>query len=267
MRLAAGLDILRAALADTSITRVTVLSRRELPSTIPTSSKLATFVDSSFPSQSFYTPERLAQLRDHSACIWALGKTSVGMNEEEYTKLTVEYAVEAMGKFLGAGVRGEDGAFRFVYVSGMGAVTEGKGAMWARVKVRIFSSLLYDFVYRPLLTYLTSQGKAETELTSLAQSHSESHPDHKASVVNIRPGYFFPSDSQDAKSIRPLWMRVTDKVLKPVLGMSAMKAYYIDARELGAFAVGSAKGRVEPGLYSNAEMRECVDKWKVAERR
>ena len=135
---AAGLDILRAALADSSITQVTVLSRRDLPSTIPSSPKLSPIIDASFPSPSFYTEERLEQLRDHSACIWALGKTSIGMGEEEYTNLTVGYPVEAMKKFLEAGVKGENGTFRFVYVSGHGAVTEDKGAMWARVKVRTF---------------------------------------------------------------------------------------------------------------------------------
>ena len=59
------------------------------------------------------------------------------MSEEEYTKLTVDYPMDALKALTDAGVQGEDGTFRFVYVSGMGAVTDGNGAMWARVKVSL----------------------------------------------------------------------------------------------------------------------------------
>lgn len=135
---AAGLDILRAAISDTSITGITVFSRRDLPSTIPKTDKLTTIVDKSFPSSSaFYTTERLAQLKDHSACIWALGKTSMGMNEEDYTRLSRDWPVEALKALTDAGAKGEDGVFRFIYVSGMAATTDGTGAMWAQVKVRL----------------------------------------------------------------------------------------------------------------------------------
>lgn len=81
-------------------------------------------------------------------------------------------------------------------------------------------------------------------------------------MINIRPGYFFPSDPQDAQDIRPLWMRVADKVMRPLVS-TFMKPYYIDARDLGTFAVGAAKGRVESGLHLNIDMRKLVEKWKV----
>ena len=39
-------------------------------------------------------------------------------------------------------VKGKDGTFRFVYVSGMGTATDGNGAMWARVKVNLSHKLI-----------------------------------------------------------------------------------------------------------------------------
>ena len=126
---------MRAALADPAITQVTVLSRRPLPSTIPASSKLCFISHSDFSS---YPKELLSgPLAGHSACVWALGKTSQGMAEAEYTTLTRDYPVAALKAFHEAGLKGDDGKpFRFVYVSGEGVDRSGKGwAMFSRVKV------------------------------------------------------------------------------------------------------------------------------------
>ena len=41
----------------------------------------------------------------------------------------------ALKAFIGAGIRGEDGRFSFIYVSGDGANTDEKGVLFARVKV------------------------------------------------------------------------------------------------------------------------------------
>ena len=56
-------------------------------------------------------------------------------------------------------------------------------------------------------------------------------------------------------------MRIGDKLMRPVMS-TFLKSYYIDAQDLGAFAVGAARRRVGPGLYPNIDMRKFVEKWK-----
>ncbi|GAA5990985.1 hypothetical protein JCM11641_007728 [Rhodosporidiobolus odoratus] len=134
----AGAECLRQALLDERITLVTVLSRRALPPHIapsPPSSKLRCIQHSDFTS---YPPSLLAQLRDHDACIWALGHTSQGISERDYEVITVDYALAAAQAFEGlerTKVQGRD-KFVFAYVSGQGAdQREGKASMmFGRVK-------------------------------------------------------------------------------------------------------------------------------------
>ena len=111
-----------------------MLSRRPIPAHIPASEKVTRIEHSNFLE---YPSELLAQLEGHSACIWALGKSSVGMNEEEYTRLTHDFPVTALKTFAEAGSRGEDSKFRFVHISGDGARTDEKGVLFARVKVSL----------------------------------------------------------------------------------------------------------------------------------
>ena len=139
---AAGLGIYRAALTDPSVERITLLLRREMPSwaVLPANAaeKTTTVVIDDF---SVYTPELAAQLAQHDVCIWAQGKSSVGMNEADYTKLTHGYPMALVKALVDAGVgegRAADKPFNFVYMSGARADPTQKGReMWARVKVRL----------------------------------------------------------------------------------------------------------------------------------
>lgn len=82
-----------------------------------------------------YPYELMSRIKDHDACIWALGKSANGVPEQEYTTLTYTYPIEAAKALIGAGVGSEEKPFQFVFVSGDGADQSGKGMMWARVKV------------------------------------------------------------------------------------------------------------------------------------
>lgn len=142
--LAAGLSIFRAALADASITKITVLTRREMPSWAvlpPNASSKADFViQTDFRT---YTPDLARKLAAHDACVWALGKSAVGMNEKDYTELTLEYPLALLNALKEGGVsegRQADKPFRFVYISGENADPEMKSSqMWARVKVHFMA--------------------------------------------------------------------------------------------------------------------------------
>lgn len=83
------------------------------------------------------------QLEVHGACALAQGKSAIGVSEAEYTRFTHDFPLAAFKAFNDAKVRGEDGTFRFVYISGERVDQEEKSrVMFSRVKVRLaFSSL------------------------------------------------------------------------------------------------------------------------------
>lgn len=132
----AGIQTYRTAIQDTSISKITLLIRRPLPSWIPESPKTEVIVLKDFLA---YPDDLPARLAEHNACIWALGTTSVGKVEDEYTKITYGYVMAAVKALQDGGiVKRKDAAnpFRFVFVSGEAAdQTEKSFIMFARVKV------------------------------------------------------------------------------------------------------------------------------------
>lgn len=136
----AGLNVYRAALQDPTITSITLLMRREMPSwaELPAnaSQKTETIIQQDFLS---YSPDVASTLAQHDACIWALGKSARGMSEADYTVITYDYPMALLRAIEEAGVgkdRPADKPFRFLYFSGELADPTGKsGQMWARVKV------------------------------------------------------------------------------------------------------------------------------------
>ncbi len=123
--------------------------RREMPewAVLPpnASEKTTTIVHSNFTS---YPADVSTRLAEHDACIWALGKSSLGFSEADYTVLTYDYPMALIRTLKEAGVgenRPKDKPFRFVYISGEHAdTTEKSSQMWARVKVHIVRSLILE---------------------------------------------------------------------------------------------------------------------------
>ncbi|KAH9837765.1 uncharacterized protein C8Q71DRAFT_560062 [Rhodofomes roseus] len=84
--------------------------------------------DSEYSTFLSYPPDLAKRLAKHDACIWALGKTSVGMNEAEYTQMSHGYVMNAVRALREAGVgegRPEGDPFRVVYISGEDADPSG----------------------------------------------------------------------------------------------------------------------------------------------
>jgi len=218
---AAGIQILRTAIQDESITKVTILTRRHLPQwmDLPQTDKTNVIILDDFLNYPDDLPPRLAQ---HDACIWALGKSSSGISEEEYTKMTHGYlmaAVIALEKGgVGQEMTEEDGSakgrppFRLVFISGEGADQTEKGLMkFARIK-----------------------GRAEKSLLELP-------PSSNIIATIIRPAYFFPTKA-DRNHIRSATGRVINVIATPLLS-TIMPSYYTGVEELGRIAVEFAKGR------------------------
>jgi hypothetical protein len=228
---AAGIQIFRQAVLDAAITKITVLSRRALPSwmDIPKNDKTEVIILKDFLDYPSDLPVRLAE---HDACVWALGKSSVGLSDEEYTRITYDYTMHFVNTLQEAGTKDKTGEpFRFVFISGEGADPSGKSNLkFARIK-----------------------GMTEKALFDLPLSSNI-----KASVM--RPAYFFPSKDHpsDRDNIRSSTARAMDCFMTPIM-KTILPSMYTPIEDLGFFAVEAAKGRwSDEKLFSNSKMRELI---------
>lgn len=143
-----GSAVLAHLLTSPSISHISILSRRPvaLASHEP---KARVIIHKDYET---YPPELLAQLQGATGVIWAQGISSAGMNETDYSKITVDYPVAAakafaripqLGSGEGKGKGKGNGQLNFVYVSGEGADTAEKSRiMFGRVKGRAENALL-----------------------------------------------------------------------------------------------------------------------------
>lgn len=89
-------------------------------------------------------------LKDYDACYYCMGVSAAGMNEADYSRLTYDYTM-ALARTLYKG----NPEMTFIYVSGEGTDSSGKGRMmWARVKGRTENDLMQMgfrqvFAFRP----------------------------------------------------------------------------------------------------------------------
>ncbi|THU82017.1 hypothetical protein K435DRAFT_692397 [Dendrothele bispora CBS 962.96] len=230
---AAGCQIFREAVTDPAVTSITILSRRALPDwltkSIPENDKTNTVIVDDFLKYPANLPPKLAA---HDACIWALGCSSVGKSEEEYTKITYNYVthiIAALGEV--AKTRVDSEPFRFVFVSAAGAdpTKSSSKAMYGRIK-------------------------RETELYLLnLPVESRIRP------IILRPGYFYPEDPNIAKQTRSTAERALSVALRPLVS-NFWSSNYIPTQEIGQFAMKAAKGSWggSEQIFNNNRMRELL---------
>ncbi|EIN08966.1 hypothetical protein PUNSTDRAFT_52399 [Punctularia strigosozonata HHB-11173 SS5] len=172
-------------------------------------------------------------LAQFDGCVWALGKSQVGMKEDEYIRMTHDFPMEAARAIIeakkaakSAGEAEGDKPLRFVYVSGQSADQTGKSwILFARVK-----------------------GKTEADLVKVSEESDGILIPHF-----LRPGYFFP-EAEDARDTRGTFARLTDKIRTPMIS-TFIPNLYIRARSLGQFAVEAAKGTWgNDQIFDNARM-------------
>ena len=93
-----------------------------------------------------------AQLSGYDACFFCLGVASAGLTEEEYRRVTKDYAV-SVAKTLAE----KNAGMTFIFISGAGADSTGKSrTMWARVKGEAENAVLQmpfkdAYVIRPAI--------------------------------------------------------------------------------------------------------------------
>ncbi|GAB7354314.1 hypothetical protein MBLNU459_g4832t1 [Dothideomycetes sp. NU459] len=202
----AGSAILSYCLASPSIGHVSVLSRRPVKAA-EGNPKATVIIHEDFSS--FPSPV-LDKLRGATGCIWAQGKSQIGMTESDYTRLTHDWPLAAATAFADLP---SDGKMKFVYISGEGAdPTEKTRTMFGRIK-----------------------GRCEKDLIALADTKPS------LSAYNLRPAAIDPMGKREVD--RP-WSWTTDfpvAVIGPVL-KTLMPSMHTPTNKLAEIAVQLATG-------------------------
>jgi hypothetical protein len=156
----AGDGILKAAMADPDIKKIHVITRRVSPrieAGVAVGKVQMTLHKDYLDYSSVQT-----QIMDVDAVYWAIGISSVGVDEETYGRIHVDFPMQFVLEWTRVSEKTD---ISFHYISSSD-ISEDSGAMWAREKVR-----------------------AEKSLTGFAEGTS-------LRVINYRPDYIGPTEEE-----------------------------------------------------------------------
>lgn len=150
-----GQGTLEACLRDDTVTEVLVIVRSPTGRTHP---KLREIQHADFTDFTGIAD----QVTGYDACFFCLGVSALGMSEQAYRAVTVDFTLAAARTLLAA-----NPDLAFCYVSGIGA--DGTGTtrmMWARVKGEVENTLLqmtpHAYMFRPAFILPLHGGTAKT---------------------------------------------------------------------------------------------------------
>jgi len=229
-----GSAVLAQLLHSAAITRVSILSRRPIAAT-EGHKKANVIIQSDY---STYPQSVIDQLQDADGCIWAQGKSSMGMTEEDYTELTYDWPLAAAKAFGGMKQKesSSDGRFNFVYVSGEGADQTGKArAMFGRVKGRAEKDLV-DLAGSADSTNLAMYNLRPAGIDG---SDSAAKPDRVVSMPERLAGWMYPA----VKLFAPKWHTPVDSLAKVAIDLAVGDGKPLKA-EAGVEADGRTLGNV-----------------------
>lgn len=131
----AGDGILKAALADPVIDTVHVITRRATPRIEEgvAAGKVQMTVHMDYTD---YAAVR-EQVADSDAVFWAIGLSSVGVDEQTYARIHVDFPMRFVEEWLEVSTKAE---MSFHYISSSD-ISEDSSMMWARQKVRAENAL------------------------------------------------------------------------------------------------------------------------------
>jgi len=138
-----GQGVLRECLLSTEVDKVLTIGRATTGRTDPKLSEIA------LPDLTNLSSIE-GQISGYDACFFCLGVSSVGMNEQDYTRITYDLTLGVARALLKVNPN-----MTFIYVSGAGTDSTAKGrSMWARVKGRTENDLLQlgfkaAYMFRP----------------------------------------------------------------------------------------------------------------------
>jgi len=123
-----GQGVLRECLLDPDVESVLSVSRQSVHQQNP---KFREIIHADLLNLSAIEP----QLKGYDACFYCLGISSVGMNEQDYTRITYDFTVS-----VGSTLVKQNPNMVFVFVSGAG--TAQRNSMWSRVKGKAEDALM-----------------------------------------------------------------------------------------------------------------------------
>lgn len=134
----AGDGILKAALANPDIKKIHIITRRENP-------RIADGVASGKIAMTKHTDYLdyaaiLNQVAEVDAVFWAIGLSSIGVDEQTYRRIHIQFPRKFVEAWASATTRP---TISFHYISSSD-ISEDSSAMWARVKVQA-ENTLFDF--------------------------------------------------------------------------------------------------------------------------
>jgi hypothetical protein len=156
----AGDGILKAVLANPDVRKIHVITRRTTPRI--EAGVASGKVDMTIHMDYLDYAAIHTKLADIDAVFWAIGLSSIGVDEDFYRKIHIDFPRRFVEEWINAGAR--PGA-SFHYISSSD-ISEDSSAMWARVKVQ-----------------------AENTLTDLANNTN-------LRVIAYRPDYIGPTDEE-----------------------------------------------------------------------
>ncbi len=151
-----GEGVLHECLLHEDVERVIVINRKPCGVTHP---RLKEIIHSNF----FDLSSVADQLKGYNACFFCLGVSSVGMKEDQYTRLTHDLTLHFAETVVNEGMT-------FCYVSGAGTdSTEHGKSMWARIKGKTENDLAKlpfkrSYMFRPGLMKATKGAKNTPKL-------------------------------------------------------------------------------------------------------
>ncbi|KAH7098263.1 hypothetical protein BKA62DRAFT_375041 [Auriculariales sp. MPI-PUGE-AT-0066] len=215
-----GYGVLQHCLANSNVTRLSILSRREFA--LPTdpqydTSKAQIIVHKDYAS---YPQDLIDKVSGAEGVVWAQGISQTEVAKDEYVRITFDYPINAAKAFapINSGK-----PFKFVYVSGEGAdTTEKSWTLFGKIK-----------------------GRAERTLAELPSTDPAYAP---LRVYSVRPGMVDPPEPHKSESL-------TKRVLGPVfrtLTPSMVSPTPELARVLVDLALGDgAPLKAAPGIEAN----------------
>ncbi|KAF7297629.1 NAD(P)-bd-dom domain-containing protein [Mycena kentingensis (nom. inval.)] len=208
-----GNGVLRVALADPRITRLSILSRRDfaLPAGFD-HSKAEVIVHTDYTQYPDALLDRL-KAQGCTGCIWAQGISQTQVNKEEYIRITYDYPTLAAKAFSTLSDR-----FNFVYVSGEGA--DQKEKAWT-----LFGNV---------------KGRAERDLRSFAGTKEYG----SLRVYNVRPAGVDPAPGHQRPSSNVF--QSAGKAALLGLMRTFASGYVSPTDEMGEVFIGLATGSGDP---------------------
>jgi uncharacterized protein YbjT (DUF2867 family) len=205
-----GQAVLRECLIDGEVGEVVALARSPLSVKNP---KLREIVHADVRDFSAVA----GQLTGFDACFFCLGTSAAGLGEAEYTRINHDIPVA-----LAAALLGHSGEIVFVYVSGAGTDSTGRGRiMWARVK-----------------------GRTENQLLGMP---------FRAAYM-FRPGGIIPLNGERSKTRTYRWLYGLTKPLHRLL-LRTMPNHVLGSDELGRAMLNAAKHGLGPRVLEVCDIR------------